>query len=272
MPWADLIYGIPAFIILIVGVFGLIGKGVLGSYAKAILGAIPIFNAKLWAILFVVIGLSFGAIAGGRMAYDRVKGTITETATFGEVPSVEISGDMLDCEIATKSLTTALANGNATWRADKQDRQHYYLDLVNATSVLDDSINGTLSCTRSGSVIEGGAILCHVEGDSFRSEVSTTDSNTYYLFATGTSKSRLSGYTWAQTVYLNDNAVATTSSDQEQTYLTFDDNEAKEDLGFYLTLGGATNLNYLDEQSSLDARIVCNGVTQYTITATKISI
>ena len=222
----------------------------------------------------MILGI-VGIIVGGASITGFVGGLLTPdvTATFRGIEMIPLEGTDLECTLTTKSLTSALGDANATWRSDPSDNQHYYVDVINATGILANGINGTLTCLRPASHVgEDGAVECWVKGEEFRSETSTTDANIYNLLLTGTSASRIEGETWAYTSYLNDGAVATPSSSVEKTIIAFAESEAEEDLGFYLTLGGATSLNYLNAQSSLDAEIICSGETVYTITVTKISI
>lgn len=210
-----------------------------------------------------------GLVIWGAMSLSKQQATIT-----GVDAQPMLRGSDLECEISTFSMGTAQQNANATWRADVNNRQHYFVDVFNDTSdedIFDGQINGTITCTRSGSLVEGAGITCHIEGDSFKSRTSTTDDNVYYLFTTGTTKSKIDNSVWEQGTYIADNSVATTSSTKEQMIISFDDNEGVEEIGFLGTLGGNTNLNFLDTQDSLDMRVVCgeDKATAYTITFTK---
>jgi hypothetical protein len=159
----------------------------------------------------------------------------------------------------TTTYTADSAASGAYFVADPDSLSHYdaYVLHDNGTRV----INGTVSCTRQGDVEKAGRMECYIKGDAFKSETSTTDSNTYYILATSASASKVAGFPWAQTAYINDGSVATTASDREKTNVVFTGGasaQAVETVGYSLTLPGATPWSYLNNLTSNDVHIFCN--------------
>ena len=271
----ELIYGIPAFIILLIGVFALIGKGTLGGLSKGILGAIPIGNIKLWSVIFIALGLVGGAFAGAGMTYDYVVGAIGgSTASFSSDATNQDA--QLSCVISKVSATTAVGITNVTAVGNTNDLNHYYVTVSNATGAGSYSINGTLDCDSGRADIRQGAVSnCYIKSDSFKSYTSTTDSNTYYIIAQTTGVSEVQGMSWKQTAYLKDsgttNVEADTADSQETIKLVFAQDEAQQYLGFNFALPGDTVLNYLtdSQDATVDVEIVCDGVTQGILTIDK---
>ena len=87
--------------------------------------------------------------------------------------------------------------------------------------------------------------------------------------AVSTTKSKVPELVYSQTAYINDGAVATTSSDKEKTKLVFAQDEAQEDLGFYLTLITEANSANINNQTAHDVEIICNGQQVGRLTVTK---
>lgn len=252
-----------AAILLLVGALSLI-KGSIGQSIRGFLGMIPFGSGKLWGVVLVAVGLIFGGIAG-ITSYAHSFSPATLVGQSEEPGTVS----MLDkCYYATYSQT---AGTNVTFRADPNDLSHLYADVKYESGTA--SLNGTLSCTRSGDIEKALSTECYVKSGTFRNELSTTDSNTYYILATSNKASKVAGVPWAQTAYLSDGSVATTASDQELTQLVFTGGssaQAKEALGFYMTLPGATVFGYLNNQTSNDVGIICGGsqVARLTVTHT----
>jgi len=254
-----------AGVFLLVGILGVFFKN---SIARkfAVIGS-PL-GLKVETTLYV-LGI-VGFVAGGLAFVMAIPGMFLGTASvLGGDDAVSIEGAMLDCKFSTLSLDDG--NWNSTRTLSSTNNRHYTVFIQNETSSGDRSINGTLDCdSERADIRQGVSASCHIESDSFKSFTSTTDSNTYYISATDTTQSEVDGHTWRQTAYIQDNAVATTSSDQEETKLVFAQDEASQDLGFYVTLPGDTVLNYLRaDQDPQDIRIVCDGETQGTITVVK---
>lgn len=265
-----------AGIMLIVGVLGLVFRNKL---AVSIAKINPVFPAKTTLMIVGIVGI----IAGGIGWITSTTSGLTDslgTASITQVEAVPLHGTDITCIHTTRSLSSSEGNLNASFQDDPADRSHYSVSIKNDTGgtpeIYDDGINGTLTCSRPASHVgEDGAIGCWVVGEEFRSEISTTDSNTYNVLATSTTKSLIPGVNWATTSYLSDNAVATTASSQEKTILTFAEAEGEEVLGYYLTLAGGTDLERINEQTSLDMKIMCdedNPVEVFTITFTKIEL
>lgn len=259
--------GVLALSLLIIGLIGLFAKRTLGQTIRGVLGVIPIGSPKLWSAIILVIGIMAGGWAVG-MSYVQ-SGVSTASLGIGDSDVSSVEPAMLDCKFSTYGVTPI--DRNESLSLDSSDNSHLLIILPNGTASGDASINGTLSCDSDRANIRQGSVAnCEYRVSGFRSKVSTTDSNTYYIVATSTSASAISGYPWQLTAYLNDNAVATTSSDQEKTKLVFAQDEASQDLGFYFTLSGDTVLNYLREDiDPQDVSIVCDGVEQARITITK---
>ena len=263
----EFISGTIAAILLVIGVLSTT-KGTLGGYAKAITGILPFGNAKLWGIIFITAGL----IAGGATVLWSGASNVISGASVGGLgnanPSVSAQSAMIGtCTLSTISYTTAAQGGGITFSADANDLTHE--TIIVPTSNSSASINGTLSCPSLRSDYRQGVVAnCQVQSDSFRSDVSTTDSNTYYILATSTIASKISGYKWAQTAYLNDGSVATTTSDQEATQLVYAQDVAKRSLGFYMTLPGS-DFAKRNNQTSSDVKIVCDDSQEFRFTITK---
>jgi hypothetical protein len=258
-----------ALTLLLAGLFGLLSKGSIGQSVRSVFAMIPIGNPKLWSAIILVIGLIAGGFGFGQGLVSGLFGMGTVASITSE-NAVNVGGPQLaNCQITTISTTAATTGGNTTLRADPNDLTHYYIDLKNTTNAGAASINGTITCDRVIDNIRiGQTASCQIVSDSFRSQTSTTDANTYYFVATSTSKSAISGFPWAQTAYLNDGAVATTSSRREVTPYTFAQDTVSKSLGFYFTLPGATTMNYLNDNNGGDITVSCDGnkVAKFTIT------
>jgi hypothetical protein len=251
------IAGLLALILAIVGVLMLtkINLFGLGPTVRSVGG-------KRFAVIIGIVLLVVSI--GGAITYVKNLnvGNLLQTGSLTtkelEAGTAGITG--LSCVFATPTnVAPEVAVPGIKFRADPDDLSHYYADVqhVNGTA----SINGTLSCRRTGDVNLAGVAQCYAKADSFRSETSTSDANVYYIVATTASASKVAGMPWRQTIYLNDGAVATTASEAEETDLVFvggSGAESQEDLGYYLTLPGATAWSYLNNQTSNDVHIYCN--------------
>ena len=271
---------IPASIAGIVGLLLILSFVIkpLKSFRMAVTGWAGKY-ATLIAIAFVVILLAFA----GRSAWLGDKwasvagGTLATGSILGDKNVVSASAlTDLECKFATPNLVGALVTNGVSFTADPNDLSHYNVYVIHNNGT--NSINGTLSCVRQGDIELSARSTCYVKAESFKSETSTSDANVYYILATTSKKSEVAGFPWAQTAYLKDGAIATTSSDQEKTDLVFTGGasaEAQEDLGYYITFVGQTAFNYLNNQTSNDVNIFCdvNGVDKKvaTLTITKVS-
>jgi hypothetical protein len=268
----EIIYGIPALIIMLLGISALIKwPKSIGGAVRGMLSGIPPHNASLWAIALIVIGVLGGASAGWGIASAYITGA---TASIGGAvtpgSSNLVSAADITCEYANMAATTATTIGNSTIRTDPNNRQRVYIDAQNSTNGGAASFNGTLTCSRSGNINDGASVDCYIVGADFRNQVSTTDSNTYNILLLSSSKSKVAGRSWASTAYLSDGSVATTSSTSELLTLAYARDTAVKTVGFYFTLPGDTTYNYLNEYSTNDVKLVCNGATKFTWTVSKI--
>jgi len=252
-------------ILLIVGILALLLKGSIGSFARSTIGWLPV-NPKTAAVLVIVVGILLGGI-GTVMSWAPSISTASITGQDADsVPGVS----SLSCSLT--SISKVNAGENVTLRADPTNLNKYYVDVKYDSPAA--VINGTLNCDRGVANTENAeAFACVVKSQTFRSETSTTDSNTYYILETSASASKVPGYPYAQTAHLNDGSVASTSSKREKTNLQFtggDSAQSQETLGFYFKLPG-TPFTYLNNQSSRDVVIDCGGNQVFDLVITKTS-
>lgn len=242
-----------AFTLLALGVVGLLSKTV----RRTLFGWVSIGNPQLWSILFIGAGLVFGGLAygSGLLASSSIT---TAAGIDNDMDEGEISAGAVnigDCEFL-QATEVAPASTNITLRADTSKLNHYYVDVKEDSGA--GSVNATLSCPRiTDNIRLGQSSVCYAKADSFRSETSTTDSNTYYIVATSSSASKIAGFPWSQTIYLKSGAVATTSDVKEKTELIWAQDAARQTLGVYATLPGATAFGYMNNQTSKDINIYC---------------
>ena len=264
-----------AVLLLVIAILGFTkwGKGI----HESIFGWIPFGNPKLWAIILIVLIIGFTSI-GISISGVWTKGVNSvSTASLTGEPVKSAQQINLDCKFASITGVTGATTANAsetTYSSDDNNMRHYTVYLKNITNMGAGSINGTLSCTRSGDIEQSARIQCYIKGSTYTNKITPqTDSNTYSILARGSAKSQVDGVAYQQTAYLNDGAVATTSSDREVTDLVFTGGssaQAKETLGFYFTLPGDTVFNYLrSDQDPQNVDIVCGGQTQGIITIVK---
>lgn len=266
------IAGLLALVLLVVGL-AMVTKWKLFGIGVMLRSAVGKKIAVILGIALIVISVG-GAITYVK-GFNLGSGNLLGTASLGEdeLPSTSAITS-LACVFAVPTEHQPL--DNLSFRADPSNLAHYYVDAKYDVDG-DSSFNGTLSCKREGDIEKAGKAVCYAMADSFRSETSTSDSNTYYIVDTSASASKVTGFPWAQVIYLNDGAIATTSSDREKTDLVFTGGssaESQEDLGYYITLPGNTIFGYLNNQTSNDINIYCNWgagdqeVAKFTITKT----
>jgi hypothetical protein len=253
-----------AAILLIVGVLGLFSKRV-----RAIFGMIPFGNPKLWTVIVAVVGLMLGGIAGISGIVSSA-GVSTASLTGNSVSGAQLP--VLEAQMNTP--TVAALGGGVTFRSDPNSVDHQYADVLYTNGTA--SINGTIKLTRQSSDITPDlSYTCYAKADSFRSQTSTTDSNTYYIVATSATKSLVSGVPWQQTIYLADkgttNSAAATTDAKEQTSFDLAQGKSSGYLGYYVTLPGATVFGYLDNQTSNDVRFYCGNQQVGDLTITKVA-
>lgn len=267
------ISGLVAFVLLALGFIAVFGKKSLGNQVRGILGMIPIGNPKLWGAILLILGFMAGGLTYGWGLISGLTGSTSMTASLMGSDQNVVAPVSLTCEIASIGTTAGAATqANITFTQDSTDNNHYTLYIKNVTDATTASINGTISCTRSGDIEKSASVDCYVKGDSFRNAVSTTDSNVYYILETSASASKVSGMPWQQTAYVKDGAIATTSSDKEKTTVVFTGGasaQAQETIGFLFKLPGATVFNYLRaDQDPQNVDIVCGDETM-TVTIVK---
>lgn len=253
-----------AAIFLILGALALFVKGSIGNTLRGVL-VLPPFKAKTWAIIILGVGLIFGGVAGIQGIWSNYVTPTTGGFITDEKP---VLSGVVDMQCRVQSIGAATANTLIATRSDTGDVKHYYIDVPERNMTASFQVN--LSCDRGGDISKGAVASCYVKADSFRSDTSTTDSNTYYIVATSTTKSRVEGMPWEQTVYLEDNAGSTTSSTKEKVQFAFAQDEANQKLSVLATLPGATVGGQLLNQTSKDLKIYCDGAEQGRITITKL--
>jgi len=252
-----------AAVFLIVGVLGLT-KGSIGQAIKGMFSAIPIGNPKLWAVIFVALGLIAGGIGGTVSLFKSATGSIsTGSLTSSEVEQSVQTGVNMDCRIASVTATTAAVVGNVSMVSDVSDLKHYTIALTNSTNAGAGSVNGTIICTRAGSIDRAASAKCEFKAGSFRNRGSTSDTATYYMVDTSASASYVSGFPYLQTAYLKSGGVAASTDTQEKIDLIFAGGgsttpQAQQTLGFNFKLPSATQLGYLNDQDSVDNGIYCD--------------
>jgi hypothetical protein len=189
--------------------------------------------------------------------------TTNQTASLTPTPSSS-QPLTLSCYLGTPTGATASMNAaaNTSFVADPNDRTHYTITLNNATNDGSGSINGTVTCNVNNPSQFAGAVNCAVFSGSFKNAGSTSDQNLYYILATSSTKSLVSGMNYQQTAYLKDGSVATTSDNQEVIPLAIANGKStptvQKIVGYYLTLTTAAQLNYITNQNSVDSYIKCD--------------
>lgn len=228
-----------------------------------ILAILILFVAIGPAISFVkdkAAGLGTGSIIGEEQP-NTLPGITGLTCVFNSAPS----------GVTGTYLTDTAASGLYT-DDDPNDLSHYTVYVLHNNGTR--TINGTVSCTRTGDINSAASAKCWAVADTFRSQTSTTDSNTYTWVLTNAVKSKISGVPWQQDIHLNDGSAGSASTDAEETYLAFNGGssaEQQEDLGYFFTLPGATPWSYLNNQSAGDVKIYCDGAQVARITVQKVS-
>lgn len=221
---------------------------------KGVIKILPVFNWQIWAVLFIGVGL----LTGGIGVYQGYLGTamaVTGVAV-SEVPPVSEDIGISHCVYSAGTSFT----GNITVRQDTTANNVVYLDVDasewdtgNHNTAGDINVNFT--CYREGATSEDGASLMIVKGEEFRSETSTSDTNTYNVLETSTRQSQIiSGQGYTQTIYLADNEQASTSSTKEFEYLTFGEGEKALTLSLYGEID-ETNFGYLNDYTMKDVTV-----------------
>lgn len=245
----------------LLGVTGLIFRNKLSNMVAQV-GSPLGLKVKTTLMILAIIGI----VAGGGSAIVGYATGVMGTASI--LPQAQQATDMsnLDCRIATVAGMTASTTGNSTdasYSADTVDETHYTAYLRNVTAMGSGTITANLSCERDGNFDKEEAFECWIEGDSFKSDVSTSDMNSYFIIATSNQQSYVEGFPYRQTAYINDNAQATSSTSQERKMIVFSDGDAEQTISTLITLPGDTALNYLKSDTEGGAtpsfRVKCNG-------------
>lgn len=263
------IAGLGAFVLIIVGLLlftkiNLFGIGPAVRSLGSFLGGLRM----VVGIALVLIGFMAGGVAYATSGLTNLGQGVSTGSIIGQdsQPDVTAAAHEVTCKWTKINGVEATINSTAaSFTLDSNDNTHYNAYLKNFTSVGGNAINGTLSCTSSRKNIkDGAASTCHVESSSYKSYTSTTDSNTYYILETSTTKSLVPGYPWQQVAYLKDSGTgtseATTTDDQEKTTLVFAQDEVQQYLGLRFDLVGDTQFNYLRANTDpQEVRVICDG-------------
>ncbi|MDH3352837.1 MAG: hypothetical protein OEL87_00110 [Nanoarchaeota archaeon] len=257
-----MILGISSVVCGVIAVFAIFLLTKYGeTFRESLLSWIPLPTK----FLLVLIILVFGLMAGGFGAAWHASAGALSTASLGintddviqdtTAPSVQQS---VTGEIASVNLDV-----NMTGEYNKGSRTQYDITLTNVTGAGDGYVNGTITLERAASGTFG-EVDCYAYGDEYGNQINPdTDSNIYSILARPTTNptNKLSMVTslYAQSIYLNNGAIATTSSNIQETTVTFDRTDKTRTLGFYFVLPGDTVFNYLDDTDDANVHVVCGG-------------
>jgi len=267
--WA--ITGLTALILFLVGLLGLTGWTSIGKmirgFGKSTLRGFAVF---VFAI-FLILGIAGGGVMFGFTGIKGLFGVATTASVFQEEPVVT-GIEALDCQVSAVGLTIASAGATGTSvRTDVTNLKNYYVDMPQTNFTATNIIYPNITCNRGGNIRQGVSTTCLAKCGSFKSLTSTTDSNTYYICGTATTRSVVPGYTWQQSVYLADNAIATTSSTKEKIQFVFAQDEATQALNIAITPPGATVGGYLTNNTAIPVIIECDGQEVSRITINKVA-
>ncbi len=126
--------------------------------------------------------------------------------------------------------------GNATLRTDTAVTNNVYVDIDESAWLLDSNgqapaeVNLSFTCTRAGSTAKSGAVKIVAKSNPYISETDTSSASSYNIIQTGSTPSEIWSGRYVQTLYVEDDAQATTSSTKEETYLTFSEGEKELDV------------------------------------------
>jgi len=266
-----------AGIVLIIAVLGLVFRNKL---ATAIAKINPLLPAKQTLMVIGVVGILAGGIGWiVSTAQDLAGGLTGGTASIIGQRTTAVQKSSLSCRfvdsVAGETEASTANSTDATYSEDSYDEAHYtaYLENRTDTSMATGVILANLTCDRDGNYDMEEAFDCWVESDSFRSDVSTSDTNTYYIIETTNKDSYVDGFPHRQTAQINDNAGATSSSSTERKMIVFADGDAEQKIGIRFTLPGATVFNYLASDklggTTPSVRIFCDGQQKGYITIVK---
>ena len=251
--------GLVAFLFLLIGIWAFIWR----KQSKMFLGK----YAMIFAIALIVVGI----IAGG-FTYAKSLPSKLKTGGLEIVEEEPESITPISSLVCIWNANPVNATANVSFRTDPNDLSHLYADVGTVSGAA--TFSGNMSCDRSGDVEKAGSSVCYADAESFRNEVTTTDSNTYYIVDTSSKASKVSGHAWAQKIYLKDGSTAGTGDDQEKTQMVFSGGssaQVNEKLGLYVALPGTTVWGYLNNQTSRDVAFYCGGEKVGRITITKLA-
>lgn len=255
---------------LIIVALSLIFKHRLGSMIGGI--GRPLGINKFWTLL--ILGVILFMAGGWTWISTSIPAFDVATIT-GAQEGVAMSN--LDCKfVDAVSGATAVSTGNtsiSSYSADSYDEAHYTAYLSNGTNMGVGYLVGNLTCERSGNYDREEAFDCWVECDTYRSDTSTTDTNTYTICETTNKVSYVDGLDDRQTAYIEDNAGAETTSSVERKKIVFADGDAEQKIGFQFKLSGNTNFNYLladtEGGTAPSVRVFCENKQQGYVTIVK---
>lgn len=234
-----------AVILLIVGSLVVLGaiwkRNAISSFAGSMVSKIGL--PKTIGVLAIGGALVFFAVGAG--AWGTIQnfgsGLLAPAAVAGgEVGAVPM--ERVSCLYSASDTVNETA---ITLRASTQDSTDLYVTIDNSSLhaadgdlavSTDDIINITYDCDRLGDIGEDASVEIVVKGDTFRSELSTTDVGIYNIIETSTIPSPVFDDRYTQTVRVNDGAVATSSSPKERNYLTFAEGDKRLTLGVHIDL------------------------------------
>lgn len=219
-----------AGILLIVGVLGLVFRMPL---ATQIAKVFPVFPAQIVLVIFSIIGImagGFGWIQG--IARGLTSGNGLASFTGQDIAPLEQEVIIESCVYKTGVGLT----GNVTLRSDTSSTNNIYVDidasdwLLEANAKAPAEVNVSFTCRRAGSTQEDGASQIVVKANSYISETDTSSANSYNIIQTTSTPSDIWSGRYVQTLYVEDDAQAGSSSTKEETYLTFSEGDKELDL------------------------------------------
>jgi hypothetical protein len=256
---------------------GLLGLGIAASTVGLVLivaGVLAIFNARVRAmlsplfvlgakwtpVLMIVLGLVLGGLPVITGAFSGVMGGASVASIAGVTQAEMPVADLSKCVYTSgDSESASLVASSVSIRTDPNSVNTVYIDIdesaYNATAQAENEANLTFTCTRQSDIGEDESVHIVVEGAKFKNEISTTDNaNIYNIITTTAVPSSVFPGEYQQTVYVADNAVATTSSTKEEAHLTFAEGEKTQNLGVKIEID-ATSYSKMENYSLKEIKI-----------------
>jgi hypothetical protein len=243
-------------ILLAIGILAL-----LSARVRGFLSMIPFGNARLWAIIFIAVGLLTGGFGVIKSLPSQFSGQVASIGSIG-------TGAVTETELINCIYTAGSAvNSTAITIAQKTGSSVDIIVTIDNSSLLaadgslavatDDLVNLTWSCDRSGGIGDDASVQVLVKGATFKNELSTSDSAIYNILETSTTPSRVFSDRYTQKAYIGDNAYATSASPKDAGYVTFTESEVTQTVGVLadldsnsfkkLALNSATNYQVLQK-------------------------